>query len=280
MTELLPPRSNPSPLDAWTVGAIAVVAYVVANLVHEGVGHGGACVLTGGMPRTLNAVFFDCDTTGVSSPGIRLIAAAGSVANLVLAMAALLTLRMGVVTSRRGRYFLWLLLALNLLQAFGYLMFSGIGGVGDWVTVAQGTAPPLVWRTLLAVLGTGLYFVLAPRVFMPWLEPFLGAEQTERGVRARRLSLLPYLVGGGTYLLAGMLNPYGMVLVLISAAAASLGGASLLAWYPPLWARRPALAPEGPALAIGRSMGWLLAALLVLVVFVGVLGPGVNLARR
>jgi hypothetical protein len=228
----------------------------------------------------LNAVFFDCDTAGVSPLGLRLIAAGGSLANLALAAGASATLRTILGLGPRARYFLWLLLALNLLQAFGYLMFSGIGGVGDWVTVAEGTAPPLVWRTLLAILGTGLYFWVAPRLFMPWLEPFLGAEQRERGARARRLSLLPYLVGGATYILAGVLNPYGMVLVLISAAAASLGGASLLAWYPPLWARRPALAPERPALAIERSAGWLVAAGLVLVVFVGVLGPGVNFVRR
>ena len=44
------PSPESSRLDPWTVGAIAVVAYSVGNVVHEGLGHGGACVLVGGRP--------------------------------------------------------------------------------------------------------------------------------------------------------------------------------------------------------------------------------------
>lgn len=28
-------------LDLWTVGAIAMLAYLLANVAHEGLGHGG-----------------------------------------------------------------------------------------------------------------------------------------------------------------------------------------------------------------------------------------------
>ena len=34
--------------DALTIGAIAVFAYVLASVLHEGLGHGGACYITGG----------------------------------------------------------------------------------------------------------------------------------------------------------------------------------------------------------------------------------------
>src|SRR5437016_840938 len=30
--------------DRVTVGAIAIVAYCLANVIHEGIGHGGACL--------------------------------------------------------------------------------------------------------------------------------------------------------------------------------------------------------------------------------------------
>src|SRR3989442_8744490 len=47
-------------LDVPTVVAIAIVAYVLADVLHEAVGHGGACVLTGGKPLVLSTVHFDC----------------------------------------------------------------------------------------------------------------------------------------------------------------------------------------------------------------------------
>jgi len=34
--------------DALTIAAIAIVVYIVAGVIHEGVGHGGACLLAGG----------------------------------------------------------------------------------------------------------------------------------------------------------------------------------------------------------------------------------------
>ncbi len=84
---------------------------------------------------------------------------------------------------------------------------------------------------------------------MPELEPFLGTGLEKRASRTRALTLLPYLVGGTLCVAApGRFNPHGPSLVLISGAAASFGGTSLLAWYPRLWARRPpACGPTGRA---------------------------------
>jgi len=114
---------------------------------------------------------------------------------------------------------------------------------------------------------------------MKLLEPFLAAPGEERIARTRTLTLLPYLVGGTLFVVAGLLNPHGLQLVLISAIAASFGGTSLLAWYPGLWARR-APSGAGPPLGVPRSVVWLVAGLVVGGMFVGVLGPGVRLTGR
>src|SRR5262249_22684354 len=84
----MPSSQETSKLDPWTVGAIAVVAYALSNMVHEGVGHGGACVLVGGRPEALNAVFFECSVEGLASAAGRWLAAGGSIANLVFAALA------------------------------------------------------------------------------------------------------------------------------------------------------------------------------------------------
>jgi hypothetical protein len=266
-----------SALDVWTVGAIAVVAYALSNVVHEGLGHGGACLAVGGRPEVLNAVFFECGVEGLPSSARRWLAAGGSIANLLAALLAWVALR-ALPAGRGGAlYFAWLMLAINLLQPFGYLLFSGLGGVGDWAVVVSEWRPALAWRLALTALGAVLYFWWAPRALMPPLAPFVGGPGTQRQRRTRTLTLLPYLVGGVTFVVAGLLNPHGLVLVLISAAAASFGGTSLLAWYPGIWARRAPGGPAEPTLGVPRSTGWLVLAAIVLAVFVGVLGPGLTL---
>jgi len=256
-------------VDRATVVAIAVLAYTLADLVHEALGHGGAALLLGARPTMLNAIFFNYDEATVSLTAQRVISAAGSVVNLVVGLPLLAIVPR--VRSARWRYFLWLFAAVNVLTAFGYLLYSGIGGIGDWSRVIDGFAPTWLYRGGLIVTGFVLYFVVAPRP----LDAFLGRTRELREVRARALSLVPYFVGAAALVLAGLLNPLGWRLVVISAAAASLGGTSLLAWYPAL-PRAPQRDTTEPPLGIARGNGWLLAATIVLLFFVFVLGPGIG----
>lgn len=266
-------NEDTSAIDLPTVIAIAALAYTIANVVHEGLGHGGATLLLGARPTMFNAIFFDYDESTVSRAGQRVIAAAGSLANLAVGLPLLALLPR--VRAPRWRYFLWLFAAVNLLTAFGYLLYSGIASIGDWTRVIDGFSPVPLYRAGMIVLGAVLYFVVAPRLLMPPLDPFLGRTHPARERRARTLSLVPYLAGGVALVLAGLLNPLGMRLVLISAAAAAFGGTSLLAWYPPI-PREPAPETPEPPLGIARSPVWMAAAAIVLLVFVFVLGPGIG----
>jgi hypothetical protein len=260
-------------IDCPTVVAIAVLAYTIANVVHEGLGHGAAALLLGARPTMLNAIFFNYDEATASPAAQRMISAAGSVVNVVVGLPLLAI--MSRVRSTRWRYFLWLFAAVNLLTAFGYLLYSGIAGIGDWARVVDGLTPAWLFRAGLIALGFILYFIVAPRLLMPRIDPFLGRVPAERERRARTLSLLPYLAGGTALVLAGLFNPLGWRLVMISAAAASFGGTSLLAWYPAI-PRKPEPGTSDQPLGIGRSIGWILAAAVVLLVFVCVLGPGIG----
>jgi hypothetical protein len=264
---------RPAEIDLPTVVAIAVVAYASANMVHEGLGHGGAALLLGARPTMLNAIFFNYDETTVSETGQRLISAAGSLVNLLVGLPLLALLPR--VRSLPCRYFLWLFAAVNLLTAFGYLLFSGIGGIGDWYRVIHDIPHIGLWRVAEVVAGAFLYFVVAPRLLMPPLDPWLGRDPGVRERRARTLSLIPYLAGGVTLCLAGILNPLGLKIVLISAVAASFGGTSLLAWYPPI-PRPPASATPEPPLGLPRSTAWIAAAAIALLIFVFVFGPGIG----
>ena len=70
----------PRPLpDVLTVVSVAVVAYALSNVAHEGFGHGGACLLVGCSPHLLTSMQFDGDSAQLPEAAARLIAAGGSV---------------------------------------------------------------------------------------------------------------------------------------------------------------------------------------------------------
>ncbi len=260
-------------IDVPTVIAIAVLAYTLSNMTHEAIGHGGAAVVLGARPTMLNAIFFNYDETTVSETVQRWISAAGSIADLLVGLPALAL--MTRVRSPRWRYFLWLFAAVNLTTAFGYLLYSGVAGIGDWSQVFAGLAPEGLIRAVLIAVGAPLYFIVAPRLLAPRLDPFLGLDPGRRERRARTLSLLPYVAGSVSLAVAGILNPLGVKILLISAVAAGFGGTSLLAWYFTI-PRKPATATAEPPLGLPRGAAWIAAAGVVLLFFVFILGPGIG----
>jgi len=62
------------------------------------------------------------------------------------------------------------------------------------------------------------------------MDTFIGGEGLEQIDHAQRLSLVAWLSGWVAAVLIGFLNPYGIVIVLISSVASSMGGTSGLAW--------------------------------------------------
>lgn len=255
--------------DRLTVVGIALFAYALANILHEGVGHGGACLLFGGSPEVLSSVHFEC---AAGSAAMRGIAAAGTIVNLFVGAIALLALNsIAPRENPHAWYFVWLFATLNLLMGAGYFLFSGAGNIGDWAVVAGDSLPAALWRPAMAVFGAALYFWLA-RCSARALRMLTGGDEL-RNVRGRRLAIPAYLAGGVLYCVSGLLNPVGPLLVAISAAAASFGGASGLLWLTALLRHF-----DGPAepVALKRSNGWIVAGAIAAVVFIAVLGPAIE----
>jgi hypothetical protein len=261
-----PPATKP---DLLTIAAIAIVATVVADFIHEGLGHGGMCVATGGRPLVLSTVHFEC------SPDTRLVAAGGTLANLIFGALFWAAAR-AVKRSASWRYFFWLLMTFNLFAAGGYFLFSGIGNIGDWAAVVAGWQPDWAWRVGLAALGIGTYFFVFVPLSLRELRPFLGKDANIRVRRARQLTVTPYLTAGVLACVAGALNPVGPLLILISAAAASFGGNSGLAWMWKLLYGPRIPSSEFQMPEIERSRGWIIAAVALAIGFIAGLGPGVK----
>ncbi len=258
--------------DVWTVVAIAIVAAVAGDVIHEALGHGGACLLTGGHALGLSSVYFDCDRD------TRVVAAGGTIANFVAGILCFAASRM-VRRAARLRYFLWLLMTMNFLETGGYFLFSGTANIGDWARVIQGLRPAWAWHLGLIAIGAVAYW------FAVWfalleLRPFLGPAGEMRLRQARRLTQIPYFTGGILSCVAGLFNPVGMVLVAISAAAASFGGTSGLAWMGLLLRGPRVRSTEFQMQGIARSWGWIVLAAILAVFFIAVLGPGFKWAAH
>jgi hypothetical protein len=267
--------THPSTLHAatqphlLTIAAIAIVATAIADVIHEGLGHGGMCAATGGQPLALSTVHFEC------SAETRLVAAGGTLANLICGAVFWAAAR-AVKQTASWRYFFWLLMTFNLFQAGGYFLFSGIGNFGDWAAVVSGRQPAWAWRVGLIALGAVTYFLLFVPLCLRELRPFLGRDAKTRVRRARQLMLTPYLTAGTLACVAGALNPVGPLLILVSAAAASFGGNSALAWMWTLLHGPPIPSNELQMPEIERSRGWMVAAVILAIVFIAGLGPGVK----
>ncbi len=264
------PGKEPAPSDPITVVAIALIAYMCGTMLHEALGHGGACLLTGGAPREVNTVSMDCSADN------RLVIAGGTIMNVVAGALFFALGRLTPRTSPRLKYFLWIAMTVNLFAAAGYFLFSGIGGFGDWAMFIQGFRPQWAWRAGMAIFGAGAYMAVA-RFCLLELRPLIGSDRQRRYINAVRLSRLPYFAGGILACIAGSLNPQGWILVALSAAASTFGGASGLLWMMN-WLRGNGipLGSEPEPVPIERSWAWIAGASVLAVVFVAVLGPGLR----
>ncbi len=268
-------KSHRLSIDLLTILAIGIVSFIIKNVIHEALGHGGACLMVGGTPLVLSSAHFECDTTSVSDAGIRFIAAAGTLVNFIAAYFFWLAFRRTPVTSPTLRYFLWFAMSGNFFVAAGYPLFSGVIGVGDWVNVVDGFAPAWLWRALLTVIGlflylSGIWFALRE------MKPLIGSDPTERMKRGFRLTLFPYLAGATASSLGAWFNPIGTFVILTSAAAA-FGGSSAFAWMSQLLNTKWFPERSDEHVVIQRNWTWIILAVVLALFHIFVLGPGVEL---
>ena len=259
--------------DVLTVIGLAATAYVVTTLLHEGLGHGGACVAVGGKPVAWAAYYFVCNTEGLPDWAFRAVAAAGNTVNLVVAFIAALILngRLKDPQTPRGpgTVFLWLMFCLNAFTWAGYFLFSGVSGVGDWGidkdAVLYGLDHQLMWRAVMAVFGGVTYFLLG-RAAGGMMGRLIGGDNVRQ--TARNLAWTAYFTGGILAILIGLMNPIGFIIVLVSSMASSLGGTSGFMWQH-MFARP---SPEA-GFSLTRNWLWIVLGVIATGIYAVVFGP-------
>ncbi len=245
--------------DKLTIISMAVIASALATLLHEGVGHGLTAWLRGDVPTELTS-----NHLSALRPD-RWVDAGGTLVNLFVGAGSLVASR-GAGDRANIRYFLWLFAALNLLPGAGYFMFSGIFGFGDWNEVIRGLPHQVALRIGMTVFGAGLY-LLVVRLLAVSVAPFVPERQAYNTV-----SRLPYYAAGIFACVAGAFDPLGIKLLLVSTIPAAFGGSSGLMWGDNYLPRTT----TGQTLLVRREIAWWIAAILLGVSYIAVIGRGIK----
>lgn len=173
-----------------TAAAAGILAVVVADVIHEMLGHGVGCLLGGGIPAAWSTSWSLC--RGIANDVVRNVPfqLGGNTLNLLAGATALTLSR----RAARGAdaWFLWCLGAVQLCAAGAYLLFDPLTGVGDFGPALREVAPAAAVAIGVTVLGA---LVLA--VAMPIAARQLGSFVSPAAARAEAwtLVLLPWLLG-------------------------------------------------------------------------------------
>jgi hypothetical protein len=264
-----PLHREPTPCvdDIPTICAISIVAGILTNILHEGVGHGLVALLSGAKSGVLTTVAWS------SAFDSRLVEAGGTLVNLAAALVFWLALRSAKLASMPMRDFLLIACAFNLFTGTGYFFFSGVTNFGDWAAVISGLHPHWLWRALLVVVGATSYYAGVPIVGIG-LVRYVGIPRHQQG-RLRKLTNVPYFSAIVLSSVAGLLNPLGMQLLWQSALPATAGGQSGLLWlqYHIPRGTEPKRTPE----QLRRNYLWIGVAAVLSLLYLVVLGRGITL---
>ena len=262
-------KAAPLTYDKLTVIAIAALACIVEDVLHEALGHGGMALLSGAHRLTVSTVALQSDFD------TKWIAAAGPLVSLISGGIFWLLLLKPQRYRPATRYFLILAMAGGLFSGTGYFFFSGVSNFGDWAAVIQGWRPHWLWQVGLIALGMITYYASMLLVAAK-LGPFRRNDDDPR--KMRTLCWLPYLSEGILAGIAGLFNPAGMFYVFASALASTLGGNAGMLPIPTVL-RRPRPTEEEPAGSLPRSPAWIAAGAVASLLFIFVLGRGVTWNR-
>jgi hypothetical protein len=234
-----------------TVASIAALAFILADIAHETIGHGIGFFLAGGHHGIFTTTRL-LETQRLGDRGGDIFDMGGPFGNLLCAAIAWLALRFVSQMDFSLRLFFSLTLAFSLFWALGYLAFCGITAKGDWYALIRAVPSQAIWRIIFVLVGTSLYLAsmrLASTQF-PWTSQTL---------------IVCYLSGGAMGILGALLDPRGWPAIrhdgLLSGFASAIG---LLA----LRTQKPANLPRSPV--------WIITAVAVCLFYIFILGPGIK----
>jgi hypothetical protein len=256
--------SQPKRDDRLTVAAIAIVAFVIADVAHEVLGHGVGFFLAGGRSGIFTTTRL-IETQRLGERGGAIFDLGGPFGNLLFAALPWLAQRLLRRPAPRLRLLLWLVMTFSLYWAFGYLAFCGVVARADWFALIKGLPHLWLWRVLFIAAGLALY-----RASMQLAASelrWLGHPRSGLG----RLVFTSYLAAGCIGCAGCILDPRGAWEILNSGALTTFAAMIGLLQV-------PRLSTAFGDTDIDRSDAWIVSATVIAAFYIGMLGPGIRFA--
>lgn len=257
-------------VDLVSICGLALLLMPVLTMAHELGGHAATCLATHGKLTAIGTFYIDCDSATL--PARRLVSLAGPVMDGVLAV-----LLYQVWRRLRGdwpRLIAWYCWLVCAFEAAGYLLFSGLLGLGDLGPTGDGglapVAHPLLWQAGLTIAGFVAYVALVA-AGQRTLTAMIGSGLATRNTR-RTIAHGFYATYVVAAIIASLPNPHGLEIILTSALASS-GGALAGMINIGFGARGEG---HGVPFRIGRSRVALALGLATTITFALVLGPTIR----
>jgi len=117
--------------DILSVIAVSLLAYTLALIFHEHMGHALMSVAFGGRLSELGALYIGGNHAAQTTMPVwasKLVLLAGTLFNAITGVVALILLAKRRKASNLLKYALWLFGTISLLTAAGYVLFSGVSG--------------------------------------------------------------------------------------------------------------------------------------------------------
>ena len=256
--------------DVVTLASVGVLCFVGCDLGHELLGHGGACLATGGRAASFSTVHFQC--FGGWQP---LITASGILFNIVAGTIAYALLRPFRSSGIHARYFIWLFAFFNLLTGWYYIVQSSLTGTGDWANFLR-LIRASSWRIGTALIAA-VMLVLSGLALALELRFFIGSTELNR---TWRLATIPFWtlawLPSAVRLIYSTWNA-GQFTGVVGQVAYSAGFLAIPLIF--RFSMTRAL-PYTAVARVSREVRWILLGSTALVVFVFVFGPGITLIRK
>lgn len=244
-----------------TIAAIALVAYLSADVAHHALGHGAACLALGGQIKLLSSVFVNCSLTGA------VIDLAGPLANFLLGLFVLLAAHSMRCASSLIRLFFALVVAFNLFWFWLQLAFSATTMTDDWAwPMKQFHLTGLSRYGMIAVGIAGYLFTIR----------IVARQMTSFSFPSTRVRTIVGIAWVSAGIIAGVtaaFDHHAMAVMLRHALPQSLLSSIGLLFVP---TRTGLSSTVDAATLLPLSLSWVVIAVLVGTASILLLGPGVS----
>jgi hypothetical protein len=259
--------------DRLTVIAVGVMAYAGVNICHEIIGHCGMAMLLGTKCKVISSTYIPL-TTYLPMWKYNIIVAAGCTANFIFALVCFVLLRIRQPAQPTVRYFLWLLMCVNLFLPSTYITVAPIIKFGDSYILIHDLPGHLIWRSAVVLAGGAICWV-SFRLCRTELSRLIGVGGSAARSIAWQLVAPAYVAGGILTVTSALFSQLEAKWAQLEAVGGTFGVTVWLLLLP--FAIPEPVTPLKHSFELPRNVGWIVAGAVTTVIFIGVLGRGIAL---